>query len=319
MAHQHSHNHTGHHHHHDEHGHEHHEHKDDTVKNLRIAFFLNLTFTIIEFVGGFFSNSMAVMTDAVHDLGDTIAIGSSLFFEKYSTRGRDSNYSYGYRRYSPMAAFVNCIILILGSFFMMLRAIPALFDPNEVKPGLMLIMAVAGIIFNGLAVLKLQHGHSHHGHEHSHNSNTVKLHLMEDLLGWIAVLLGSVVIYFTGWHILDPILSIAIAVYILFNAVKGILATGKILLQAVPDKTQLQKLETALRAIPGVENVHDLHLWSLDGNYHVLTLHILPVKESGPSDFKRIQETAAQLIKNEKIEHFTIQLDWDSHCHFGDC
>lgn len=283
-----------------------------------IAFVLNLVFTIIEFVGGFFSNSMAIMTDAVHDLGDTLAIGSALFFEKYSTRGRDVGYSYGYRRYSPLAAFVNGIIIISGSIIMLTQAVPALFNPGEVKPGLMLGMSIAGIVFNGLAVFKLRQGHSH-DHGHSHNRNTVMLHLMEDLLGWIAVLLGSIIIRFTDWYILDPILSIGIALYILYNAVRGLRATGKILLQAVPDVAKIQRLENQIKTLAGVENVHDLHIWTLDGNYDVLTVHIKPKADSSLPDRKRIQQEAEKLIRAEKIKHYTIQMDWEDDCAFGDC
>lgn len=291
------------------------------VKDLWIAFILNLVFTIVEFVGGFFSNSMAIMTDAVHDLGDTLAIGSALFFEKYSTRGRDAGYSYGYRRYSPLAAFVNGIILISGSFIMLTQSVPALFHPEEVKPDIMLGMAIAGMLFNGLAVLKLKHGHNHdHGEGgHSHNRNTVMLHLMEDLLGWIAVLIGSIVIRFTGWHILDPILSIGIALYILYNAVRGLRATGKILLQAVPDVDKIERLETKIKNLPGVVNVHDLHIWTLDGNYDVLTVHIKPKADSTLPERKRIQQEAEKLIRGEKVKHYTIQMDWEDDCAFGDC
>ncbi|MCG9912174.1 MAG: cation diffusion facilitator family transporter [Flavobacteriales bacterium] len=315
MGHHHAHHHSGHSH-HDHHTHEHGGEK--VTKDLWIAFLLNLTFTILEFIGGFFSNSMAVMTDAVHDLGDTVAIGSALFLEKYSTRGRDTLYSYGYRRYSPMAAFINGIILIIGSVIMLSHAIPAIFNPSEVKPDIMLGMAILGIIFNGLAVLRLRHGHAH-SHGTSHNRNVVMLHLMEDVLGWVAVLIGSLVIRFTGWHILDPILSVAIALYILFNAVKGVWAIGKIFLQTVPDKQLIQRLETQLKAIPGVKNVHDLHAWTMDGNYHVITVHLLPEKGTLAEDWRRIQQETANIMQAEKVKHYTIQIDMDSECAFGDC
>ena len=319
------HNHPPHEHHdhdHDQHGHDHQGDapgdSKNVIKDLRLAFVLNLVFTIVEFVGGYFSNSMAIMTDAVHDLGDTLAIGSALFFEKYSTRGRDAGYSYGYRRYSPLAAFVNCIIIVSGSLIMLSRSIPALFHPEGVESNIMLIMSIAGLLFNGLAVLKLRHGHAH-DHGHSHSRNTVMLHLMEDVLGWLAVLVGSIVIRFTDWYILDPILSIAIALYILFNAIKGIRATGKILLQAVPDVAKIQRLEDKIKAVDGVENIHDLHLWTLDGNYDVLTVHIKPVPTADMAARKRIQTEAEKLIATENIRHYTIQMDWEEDCAFGDC
>jgi cobalt-zinc-cadmium efflux system protein len=317
MGNHHTHRHSGHWH-HDPHEHEHEHDGKKVTKDLWIAFLLNLTFTILEFMGGFFSNSMAVMTDALHDLGDTVALGSAFFLEKYSTRGRDSQYSYGYRRYSPMAAFLNGIILIIGSVIMLTHVIPTLFSPNEVKPDIMLGMAVLGILFNGLAVLRLRQAHAHH-HNTSHNRNVVMLHLVEDVLGWVAVLIGSLVIRFTGWHILDPMMSIAIAGYILFNAVKGVWATGKIFLQSVPDRELMERLENRLRAIPGVKNVHDLRAWTMDGNYHVITVHLLPETGTQADDWRRIQKETASIMKAEQVNHYTIQIDMDSECAFGDC
>ncbi len=307
------HNHHPHHHHHT------HDHVHDhgTEKDLRIAFILNFAFTVIEFVGGFLSGSMAILTDAVHDLGDTIAIGSALFFEKKSRRGRDEKYSYGYGRYSPMAAFINGLILVSGSVIMLSHAIPAIFNPAPVNTPIMIGVAVVGVVFNGLAVWKLHAGH-HHGH-HSHNRSVVMLHLLEDVLGWIAVLIGSIIIRFTGWYIVDPILSVGIAFFILYNAFKGLKATASILLQAIPDREKIVKLEEKLGQIPGVENVHDIHFWSLDGNYDVLTVHLKPLPESEPAAWQAMQEEAGRIIREFHISHYTIQIDWGKNCEFNEC
>lgn len=308
MSHSHHTQHSVHEHHHD-HGHE---------KDLKTAFLLNFTFTLIEFVGGFFSGSMAILTDAVHDLGDTLAIGSALFFEKESCKGRDKKYTYGYGRYSPMAAFINGLILISGSVIMLSHAIPALLNPAPVNTPVMLAVAVVGIIFNGLAVWKLHGGHHHHSHQ-SHNRRMVRLHLLEDTLGWVAVLLGSIIIYFTDWYIVDPILSILIALFILYNAFKGLRATSSILLQAIPDQEKMEKMKTRLSQIPGVENVHDLHYWTLDGNYDVLTVHLKPLEKFDASSWPIIQNEACEILREFKVSHYTVQIDSEKNCDFSTC
>lgn len=295
----------------------HHDHDRATEKDLRTAFFLNLIFTLIEFSGGFLSGSMAILTDAVHDLGDTLAIGSALYFEKKSRLGRDEKYSYGYGRYSPMAAFINGLILVSGSVIMLSHAVPAIFNPAPVNTPVMLVVASVGVIFNGLAVWKLRAGH-HHGH-HSHNRRVVMLHLLEDVLGWIAVLIGGIIIRFTGWYVVDPILSVLIAIFILYNAFKGLKATASILLQAVPDREKIARLEEMLAQIPGVENVHDIHFWSLDGNYDVLTVHLKPTPQAEPASWRAIQEEACRIIKSFEIRHYTVQIDWGKHCEFNEC
>lgn len=304
-----------HHTHHSVDGHHHHEHRHE--KDLKTAFLLNFIFTIIEFVGGFLSGSMAILTDAVHDLGDTLAIGSALFFEKKSRKGRDNTYSYGYGRYSPMAAFINGLILISGSVIMLSHAIPALLKPAPVNTPVMLVVAVVGVIFNGLAVWKLHAGH-HHAH-HSHNKQVVRLHLLEDTLGWMAVLLGSIIIYFTEWYIVDPILSILIALFILYNALKGLRATASILLQAIPDQEKMEKLKTRLAQIPGVENVHDLHYWTLDGNYDVLTVHLKPQEKSDATSWQIIQDEACGILREFQVSHYTVQIDFEKNCDFNEC
>jgi cobalt-zinc-cadmium efflux system protein len=302
--------------HHSDHKHSHHEHRHE--RELKTAFFLNLIFTLIEFAGGFFSGSIAIVTDAVHDLGDTLAIGSALFFEKKSRKGRDKTYTYGYGRYSPMAAFINGLILISGSVIMLSHAIPALLNPKPVNTPLMLVIAVVGILFNGLAVWKLHAGHHHHAH-HSHNRHIVMLHLLEDTLGWAAVLLGSIIIYFTEWYIIDPILSILIALFILYNAVKNLRSTASILLQAIPDPEKMEKLQSRLQQIPGVENVHDLHYWTLDGNKDVLTVHLKPNEKTDVHSWKIIQDEACNILREFKVSHYTVQIDFDKNCDFKEC
>jgi len=261
----------------------HHHHFKEGVENtvqvrkrLMVAFGLNLVFTIIEFIGGAITNSIAILSDAVHDLGDAVAIGSALWLEKVAEKGRTKRYSYGYRRYSTLGALLTSLILFVGSVIILTEAIPRLFNPEEVMSEGMMWMALLGIFFNGLAVLRLRGG------EGSLNNKAVMLHLMEDVLGWVAVLIGSIVIHYTLWYWLDPLLSIGVAVYILYNVIYNIRKILEVFLQTTPPDFDQDGMEKELLAIDGVNEVHDTHVWSLDGNYNILSIHMVVSEDLSP-------------------------------------
>ena len=191
------------------HNHHHHSHGSST-ENIAVAFFLNLAFTIIEFIGGFYTNSLAIMSDALHDLGDSLSLGLSWYFQKKSTKRANKKYSYGYKRFSLLGAVINSIVLVIGSVFIIKEAIPRIINPENADAKGMMWLAVLGIIVNGAAVLKLKKGTSI-------NERVVSLHLLEDVLGWVVVLLASIVMQFWDVPVLDPVLSIAIAGFVLFN------------------------------------------------------------------------------------------------------
>ena len=280
-----------------------HAHVHPVTSNLKVAFALNAFFTVVELVGGLMTNSMAILADAVHDLGDTLAIGSSLFLESYAQKGRSRTYSFGYKRFSPLGALINGIILLAGSTVIVVETIPRLIRPEPVDAQGMFYLAILGVLMNGAAVWKLRR------ERHSLNQRTVMLHLMEDALGWIAVLVGSIVLLFTDLYWIDPLLSLGIAVYILWNAFKNLRQVLKIFLQATPENVDTEAIREQIRSLDSIMDVHDLHVWTLDGNYHVLTAHlVLP-------DNRRIHELAAvraevhQLLTQHQIDHITLQLE----------
>ncbi|MFY0644585.1 MAG: cation transporter [Bacteroidia bacterium] len=283
------------------HDHEHpHQHHQD-IKNLRIAFFLNLLFTIIEFVGGLLTNSLAILSDALHDLGDSFSLGLAWYFQKISKKGRTTNFTYGFRRFSLLGAIINSIILVSGSVFIISKAIPRLVHVEEADPKGMMILAVLGIIVNGAAVLRLRGGKSQ-------NEKVVSLHLMEDVLGWIAVLIGSIVIYFTEWYIIDPILSLMIALYILVNVIKNLKKSLKILLQAIPEGIEYDQIGERIQNVPGVEQYHDLHIWSLDGDKNILTVHLV-LNTTEPEKVILIKQAVKQAMKEMDIVHCTLEIE----------
>lgn len=297
------------------HHHHHHDHNfSDSKNSIKTAFFLNLVFTIIEIIGGLYTNSIAILSDAIHDLGDSVAIGSAWFFEKISYKERDRKFSYGYRRFSPFAALINLVILFAGSIFIISEAIPRLLNPQEIDSSGMIIFAILGVVFNGLAVFKLM------GNKNSANMRTVMLHLMEDVLGWVAVLVGAILIHYTGWLILDPILSLGIAAYILINAIMNFKNILPIFLQAVPKDTNQNEIEVELKNINGVKEIHDLHSWSLDGEYNIVTVHLVIPDNTSIDEIIRIKDDARKILTNEGQEHYTIEIEFESEiCKFVDC
>ncbi len=283
-----------------DHGHDHHDH--DESGNIGVAFFLNLSFALIEVVGGLFTNSVAILSDALHDVGDSLALALAWYLQKVSDKGRDRRFTYGYRRFSLLGALINSVILIMGSLFIFAMAISRLIAPQPTIALGMLALAVLGIVVNGAAVLRLRKGHSQ-------NAKVVSLHLLEDVLGWGAVLVGALIIHFTGWFWIDPLLSLGIAVYILINAYHNLRSAAKILLQGIPEGLDLAAIEARLTAVAGVASFHDLHLWSLDGETTILTVHLVldgPVTQDAACRIKRETSGAMEELG---IGHCTIELE----------
>ncbi len=286
-----------------EHGSKHGMHVHPITKNLRVAFFLNLSFTIIELIGGVLTNSIAILSDAIHDLGDTLAIGAAYYFEKLSDKKRDKQFSYGYRRLSTLAALLNVVILTAGSVVIITQTIPRLMEPEEVHGMGMIGFAILGVIMNGLAVLKLR------SNSKSLNQRTVMLHLLEDVLGWLAVLVASIIIYFTHWYILDPILSMCIAAYILFNALKNLKSIMNIFLQAIPSDVDIESIQSAAKKIEGVADVNDLHIWSLDGEFNIASMHVFYTSEFSLEKSELLKSEIRKLFREKGIEHVTLELE----------
>lgn len=281
-------------------GHHHgHNHNSDT-KNLAVAFLLNLSFTIIEIIGGFFTNSVAILSDAVHDLGDTFSLGLAWYFQKISKRERTSEFSYGYKRYSVLGALINGLILFAGCIFIFIETIPRLLNPEDVDPLGMMLLSILGIVINSLAVLRLKKGTSL-------NERVVYLHLLEDVLGWVAVFIGSIVIMVWDVKIIDPILSIAIALYILFNIYKNLRSTLKVILQQTPDNVDFDKVQAFLQSKDEFISVHDLHVWSLDGEYNIMSVNIKMFDSVPLSDAVKLKDDLKKELTAYNIHHATIE------------
>ena len=289
-----------------------HDHSHDSTGDLRLAFFLNLSFTIIEIAGGIWTNSLAILSDAIHDLGDSLSLGMAWYLESYARKDTDKKYSYGYRRYSLLSALINTVVLIVGSIFILSRAVARLFNPEPVDAKGMILFAVLGIIVNGLAMLRLRGGKSL-------NAQVVAWHLIEDVLGWVAVLIMSIVLLFTDLYILDPIFSILITSFVLYNVIKNLRKTLALFLQAVPENMDLEKIENRLLAIDNVCSSHHTHIWSMDGEHHVLTTHLVVEEDTSQDEVLCIKEDINQLSKEMDFLHTTVEIEYgDEKCSMAE-
>ena len=294
------------------HHHHHSHHHDASRRNLGIAFWVNTGFALLEVVGGFYTNSVAILSDALHDFGDSLSLGLAYYFQKKSARVPDESYSYGYKRFSLLGALVNAMILIIGSVFILQESIQRLSQPQQADARGMFVLALIGIAVNGFAMFRLQKGDSI-------NERVVSLHFLEDVLGWLAVLVASVVMMFASVPVLDPLLSMGIAVFILYNVYKGLREAAKILLQGIPDNVDIKAVRKKVLAIPGVIGVHDLHTWTMDGQYNIMTLHVTlePTTFEKSNDVKR---EIRQRLSNMNLHHLTIETETEGEeCSLREC
>ncbi|MDR2914188.1 MAG: cation diffusion facilitator family transporter [Tannerella sp.] len=287
------------------HNHNHqHNHGDNAAKNISVAFFLNLFFVVVEVIGGLYTNSIAILSDALHDFGDCLSLAVAWAFQRKATQKRDHKYTYGYRRFSLLGSVFLSGVLFVSSTFVLVEAGKRLFDPQEVNAHGMLWIAIFGVIINGAAALRLKKGSSL-------NERAVFLHIMEDVLGWIAVLIVSIVMMFVDLPVLDPILSIVISLWVLTNVFRNMRDTFRIMLQATPENVDMDNLEKKLNAIDDVLSIHDLHLWTMDGESHIMTLHVV----SATTNPEQLKHNIIDIAKPFHIDHVTIEIEKpETHC-----
>ena len=280
-----------------------HYHHHNKQKNIKAAFLLNLSFTVIEIIGGLWTNSMAILSDAVHDLGDAISLGSAWYLERYADKKPDEKYSFGYARFSLLSALLNSLILVGGSVLVLVRSIPRILNPQEVHPEGMLVFAILGILINGAAVLKMRSGTSL-------NEKAVSWHLLEDVLGWAVILVGSIILLFFDVPVIDPLLSVFITLYVLFNVVRNIKQILHILMQGVPEKFSIVEIEKELESNTDAVSVHHTHLWSLEGEKMLLSTHVVVPEKMENKDIMKLKESVRSLLYKKGIEHITIEIEY---------
>ena len=269
----------------------------NTATNILIAFLLNLAFSLFEFMGGALTGSVAITSDAIHDLGDALSIGLSFFLEKKSQRPPDDAYTFGYARFSVLGGAVTSLILVVSSLWILGNAVNKILHPAPLRWEGMFSFALVGVAVNLCAAFFTRHGDSP-------NQKAVNLHMLEDVLSWSAVLLGSVVIRTTGWMLLDPLMSIGVALFVLLHAIGNLRAICPVLLGKTPEEIPLSHLREELTHIPGVRYVHNMHIVAFGENQYWGSLHV--VTDENPAEIKK---SVRELFHAHYISSVTLELE----------
>jgi cobalt-zinc-cadmium efflux system protein len=287
---------------HSQHGHHHHghHHGHSSIENIRFAFFLNFTFSIIELVGGFYVGSMAIVADAIHDFGDSISLGAAWFLERYSTRARDSRFNFGYRRFSLLAALISGLVITAGAAVIVFESVRRLGEPVTPATGPMIALAVVGFVVNGIAALRLSRGESQ-------NEKVLTWHLIEDVMGWATILVGALVIRWTGAAWIDPLMAIGVSVFVSFNVFRYLKNTLYLFLQGRPDSFLEEEFTSEVLEILGVERVDHLAVWSLDGERSILSarIHLHSVRE--PIEIENIKSQVRVIAARHGVVQATLE------------
>ena len=278
-------------------------------RNILVAFILNLSFSIFEIIGGLLTNSIAIVSDAIHDFGDAISIGIAFILEKKSKKKPDDNYTYGYARYSVLGAFITTLILTVGSIFVIYNSIKRLINPVPINYNGMIIFAIFGIIINFLATYFTKDGHSL-------NQKSVNLHMLEDVLGWVVVFIGSIIMKFTDISLIDALMSMGVSSFILINALKNFKEIIDLVLEKTPTNISIEDLKHHICEITGVIGVHHLHLWSIDGSTNYATMHIV----TNEQDIHEVKKKIKEMLRENQIAHTTIEIERENEkCDEEEC
>ena len=278
-----------------------------TERNILIAFLLNITFSIVELLGGILTNSVAILSDSIHDFGDAISIGISYYMERKSKKKADNQYTYGYIRYSVLGGVITTTILLVGSILVIIGAINRLKNPIEIDYRGMILFAVLGILLNSLAAYVTSEGNSI-------NQKSVNLHMVEDVLGWVVVLVGAIIMNFTDIKILDSIMSIGVAIFVLVHAVKNLKEVLDIFLEKTPNNIDIEVLKKKLLEIHGVDDIHHIHVWSMDGYNNYATMHIVAKNK----EIVDIKKEVRKELKKQKICHAILETEEEA-CDEQEC
>ena len=288
--------------------HDHHH----SSKNLRTAFFLNLIFAIFEIIGGLYVNSVAIISDAIHDLGDSLSLGTAWYLDRKSRQGADHQFSFGYARFSLLGALINSLVLIAGSIFVVNEAIGRIVEPEHSNAGGMIVFAVVGVLVNGYAAWKMSGGKTL-------NEKVVSWHLLEDVLGWVAVLIVAIVLSFKDIHYLDPALSLLITAYILWGVIRRLRETLLVFLQGVPKDVDLDEIKRRLLLVEHVQSLHHAHVWSLDGEHHVFSTHVKLEKIDSFGQLMDAKKAIKAVLSEYPFEHYTVETELDEEtCALAD-
>ena len=291
-------------------GHNHHQHNHrHTVegKKLLITVFLNLAITLAEFIGGIFSNSLALISDAFHNLSDTVAILITYITERISKKASDEKHTFGYKRIQILAALFNAVTLIAISVFLIFEAWERFNNPQPIKSVLMMTVAIIGLLANLLSVLLLK---SHQ--KENINIKSAYLHLIGDTLSSVAVIIGGILIYFYEMYWIDPLITVLISIYIIKETYVILYDTYKILMQQTPSDIELEDIIASVSSLKEVSGIHHIHIWNLTDREVHFEGHIDLCEDLKVSDSQIVVDKIQRILKKKfEIDHITLQLEYD--------
>ncbi len=279
--------------------------KNKEINNMMLAFILNFTFVIIEIIGAIATNSIAIITDAIHDLGDCLSIWIAIVLKKISYKKPDSKYTYGYARYSIIGGLINLVVLSVGATIIVYNAIPRLLNPQEVNYTGMFVLAILGIVFNFIGAYKTRNSKDV-------SEKIISLHLLEDLFGWLLVLISSIAIGIFKLYIIDPILSLLLALFIFVNVVKNLKEILDIILEKTPNNVDIESITKQVENLDDVKNIHHIHIWSLDGKLNCLTAHVCTYENTTLDKIELLKKSIKHILEHNNISHSTLEIEINS-------
>ena len=271
-------------------------------ENIKIAFFLNLVFSIIEVIGGILTNSISIISDSLHNLGDSITIGINYVFDKKSKKLPNDEYSYGYMRYTLVGSLIASFILLVGSVIIIYNVVPRLLNPESINYDAMIIFGIFGLLINVYASIKVSRS--------KEKDKKVSTHLIEDSVIWLFILCGSIIIKTTNYIIVDPILSLLIACYILYQVSRYMKGIYNIFMEKVPSNIKIDKIKKDIESIDNIDEVHHIHVWSMDGVKNYITVHVHLDKDLSNEEIAKVKENVRSKLNEDGIHHTTIEIEY---------
>lgn len=284
-----------------------HSHQLNT-KNLRISVVLNLAIAVAEVVGGLLANSLSLLSDALHNLGDGLALLFAYIANRVSKKDATNKKTFGYKRIEILSAFINSMVLIAISVYLFVEAIERFFNPAVIDSTVMLVVATIGLAANVISVLIL-----HKDSAHNLNIKAAYLHLIGDTLSSVVVIIGGVLIYFYDLYWIDPAVTILIGIYILKEAIAIVKETLDILMQGTPEGIDLRDVKAEVERLPGINNIHHVHTWALNENQFHFEAHVDLEKDMAVSESTEMQKEIEELLYDKfDFAHVTLQFEYDN-------
>lgn len=277
-------------------------HHEVSGKNLGLAVLLNVGITLAQAIGGIISGSMALLSDAAHNFSDVLSLIISYIANRLAKRGATEKQTFGFKRSEILAAFINSATLIIISVIILIEAIQRLVNPIPISANLVIYLAIAGILVNGVSVLFIRKDS-----QENMNMKSVYLHLFGDMLTSVAVLLGGIAMKYLQWFWTDSVFSMAIAFYLLYMSWGIFRSTLRIIMQFTPDDIDIQKIVREIEDIGGVKNIHHIHVWQINEHDLMLEAHIDVSDDMKVSSFEKILDQIKTVLSNYNIDHLTIQ------------